>query len=142
MPMEKIMVVEDDPDVQRALVLRLHAYGYRVITAEDVASALMFARHEHPALLVVDVRIPGGDGFQVVERIRRVPNMAETPVLLITASRIPGLRERAAKLGAAALLEKPFESAKLIAAVRDALERPACHAQANTSPPTVMGGAG
>lgn len=119
--MEKIAVIEDDASVQRALAIRLSSYGYRVVTADDMASAISVIRAENPALLLVDVCIPGGDGFQVVERVRRMPKMAHIPVLFITASAMPGLRERAADLGAS-FLEKPFESSKLIAGVRAALE--------------------
>ncbi|MGH8692898.1 MAG: response regulator [Burkholderiales bacterium] len=119
--MEKIAVIEDDASVQRALAIRLTSHGYRVVTAQDVASAIAVIRAENPALLLVDVCIPGGDGFQVVERVRRMPKMAKIPVLFITASAMPGLRERAASLSAG-FLEKPFESSVLIAAVRAALD--------------------
>lgn len=121
MTMEKIAVIEDDASVQRALAIRLTSYGYRVVTADDVASAISMTRAENPALLLVDVCIPGGDGFQVVERIRRMPKMAHIPALFISASLMPGIRERVARLGAT-FLEKPFESYVLIAAVRAALE--------------------
>lgn len=120
MAMEKIAVIEDDAGVQRALAIRLASYGYRVVTADDMASAISITRAEKPALLLVDVYLPGGDGFQVVERVRRMPKMAHIPVLFISASIMPGLRERIARLGAT-FLEKPFESAKLIGAVGAAL---------------------
>ncbi|MGH6629349.1 MAG: response regulator transcription factor, partial [Burkholderiales bacterium] len=84
MTMEKIAVIEDDASVQRALAIRLTSHGYRVVTAQDVASAIAVIRAENPALLLVDVCIPGGDGFQVVERVRRMPKMAKIPVLFIT----------------------------------------------------------
>jgi CheY-like chemotaxis protein len=119
--MSTILVVEDDSKISLAMSMRLKSVGYNVVTAQDVPSALMVARKEEPDLALLDISIPGGDGFVVAERLRDKILVKHVPIVFITASKQDGLREKAKKLGAAAFLEKPFKASQLLQAIDDAM---------------------
>lgn len=116
-------MVDDDPDVRRALLLLFQAQGYDVVMAEDAISAVAIARARAPQVVVLDIGLPGGEGFTVMERLRAVPDLAATPVVVI-GGRDPGqMRRRAEQAGAVAFLQKPTDNRELLQAVRDALGR-------------------
>lgn len=119
--MATILVVEDDSKISLAMSLRLKSVGYTVVTAEDVPTALMVARKEEPDLALLDISIPGGDGFVVAERLRDKVLAKHVPIIFITASKQEGLKAKAKKLGAAAFLEKPFKAHDLLEAIDDAM---------------------
>jgi len=119
----KILIVEDDRKIALALALRLRAAGQDVILAYDAISALDSVIKNQPDMVLLDICLPGGSGLVVAERIQ---NLAPrfTPIIFLTASRQPGLREKAMALGAAGFLEKPFEADELIVAIQNALNPP------------------
>lgn len=120
--MKKILVLEDDPKIATALVVRLEAAGYEVLTAPDGVQGLKIALVHRPDLIVMDIWMPIGLGFSVAQRLREL-GLASTPLIFITASRLKGLREAAAQLGAAGYFEKPYDPEELLSAIRQALER-------------------
>lgn len=116
----KILIVEDDRAIAMALAVRLRAAGQETIFAYDALSGLDMAVRHRPDLVLLDIGLPAGSGLSVAERIRAlVPRL--TPIIFLTASRQPGLRERALQLGAADFIEKPYEASRLIAAIEQAL---------------------
>lgn len=119
--MATILVVEDDAKISLAMSLRLKSVGYSVVTAQDVPSALMVARKVEPDLALLDISIPGGDGFDVAERLRDKVLAKHVPIVFITASKQSGLRDKARRLGAAGFLEKPFKASQLLEAIDDAI---------------------
>ena len=90
--MKKILIVEDDAEINEALAIRLSASGYDVIRAEDGLMGLSNAVQQQPDLMILDISMPAGDGFSIVERLREVPNLPRIPVLFITASKKGELR--------------------------------------------------
>lgn len=120
--MTTILIVEDDPDITRSLAIRLRREGYEIACAVDAVLATTVAVKSRPDLAILDISIPGGSGFQVAERIQNLSTLAGTPILFITASKEPELRERAEALGAVGFFEKPYEATKLIELVRRVLE--------------------
>jgi DNA-binding response OmpR family regulator len=117
---KKILVVEDDRKIARALALRLREAGQDVLLAYDAISALDSAIKNQPDLVLLDIGLPAGSGLVVAERIQiMLPKL--TPIIFLTASRQPGLREKVMALGAAGFMEKPFEADELIAAIQNAL---------------------
>ncbi len=112
--MSKVLAVEDDPNILMVLRVRLKAAGHEVVTASDVDTAVETAVRERPDLVLLDVSIPGGGGFEVALRLQAEPATAGTPFVFLTASRQPAFRERAEALGAIAFLEKPYEPAELL----------------------------
>ena len=119
--MNTLLIVEDDADIRRSLSIRLGAGGYRVVGASNPASAMSTAEREHPDLIVLDVLLPGGDGFAVAARMRAFPTLETTPLIFLTASRRPEYRRRAEELGAVGFFEKPYEAAELIDRIDEVL---------------------
>jgi len=117
--MNTLLLVEDDPKISLALRIRLEHEGYEVHHAPDAISAMGEAVRCRPQAIVLDINLPGGDGFLVAERLRSNPATADCPIVFITASKLPGLADRAREAGADALIEKPFSAAQLT----DALDR-------------------
>ncbi len=119
-----VMLVDDDPDVRRTLTLLLKAQGYDVVAAEDAISAVSLAVTRRPEAVVLDVMLPGGQGFVVMERLRAVPSLSAVPVIIISGHDPRLLRQRAEDMGAVAFLEKPTDNQQLLDALRTALGEP------------------
>jgi len=119
--MAKILIVEDDRKIATALAVRLKSEGFQIDIATDAISGVSFARKHEPDLIILDISMPAGDGFMVAERIRNLVHTSATPFIFLTASKQPGLRERAMEMGAADFLEKPYEADELMAVVKKAL---------------------
>lgn len=119
--MKTVLLVEDDPKLGLAYGVRLKAIGYTVHVARDAISAVAEARKTSPDVILLDISLPGGDGFLVAERLRNLVSTAATPIIFITASKRADLRQRALKLGAAGFLEKPFDATTLADAIESAL---------------------
>ncbi len=117
---EKILIVDDDQDVRRGLGIRLKASGYSVIFAEDAISATSMARKEAPDLIILDIGLPGGDGFIVMERLLSI-TPTSVPVIVLTARDPSTNKERALKAGAKAFFQKPADNDEFLAAIRKAL---------------------
>jgi CheY-like chemotaxis protein len=117
----KVLVVEDDPDQRLAISVRLKANKYAPVFAGDGIAALAAAQREHPDLIVLDLGLPGGDGFLVLERMRVIPRLAGIPIIVLTACDPSPARERALELGAAAFFEKPVDNAAFLTAIQTAL---------------------
>ncbi len=110
----RILIVEDDKDISRALTIRLSAAGYEVTAAYDAVLAMSKAVEAQPQLAILDVTMPGGNGFRVAERLRSSSQTAAIPIIFITASRRPEFVERAKELGAAGFFEKPYDAQALV----------------------------
>jgi CheY-like chemotaxis protein len=119
-----ILVVEDEPRIVEVLTVRLRAAGYRVITAADAVLAGMLALKHRPDLVLLDISMPGGNGLMVAERLQNGGTTAGIPIIVLTASRQPGLRANALALGAVAFFEKPYDAHQLLAAIARALGEP------------------
>lgn len=117
----KILLVEDDENIVKALTARLKSQGYQVVPAYDAVMATAQALQHHPDVLLLDISMPGGNGFTVAERLRESSMTADIPIIFITASKEQGLKERAKELGAVGFLEKPFEAQELLSVIRHAL---------------------
>lgn len=117
---EKIMVVEDDPAIQRSLIALLHNEGYEVVATADGAEAVQLATTEAPDLILLDVVLPGLNGLQVCQQLR---TKIYTPVVMLTAKcdeldKVLGL-----EMGADDYITKPFSPRELLARVRAHLRR-------------------
>ena len=115
--MKQILIIEDDHKIALALALRLKAAGYKTTVAYDALTGLNTAVKLCPHLVLLDISMPAGNGFEVAQRMQSsMPSPA--PIIFLTASKQPGFRERALELGAAGYFEKPYEAEDLLAAVR------------------------
>ena len=117
---KQVLIIEDDEKIAMTLALRLKAAGYGTTTAYDALTGLNAAINNPPALVLLDISMPAGDGFSVAERIQTlIPT--PTPIIFLTASKKPDFREKAKKLGAAGYFEKPYEAEELFGAIQQAL---------------------
>lgn len=122
--MKRILIVEDDARVASALNVRITSAGYETVLAADALSAVAVAVAARPDLALVDINMPAGNGFSVMERIRAlVPG--RLPVVFITASKEPGLADRAIEMGASGFVEKPYNPVSLLTLLHNILEKPA-----------------
>ncbi|MFZ0771686.1 MAG: response regulator [Candidatus Sulfotelmatobacter sp.] len=121
MPKSKILVIDDDPDLVRALRLRLRANNYEVATASDGYSAIASAQKEHPALIILDLGLPVGDGFVVLDRLQNIDALSSIPVIVLSARDPQANEERALKAGAAAFFQKPADNDELMNVIRVSL---------------------
>jgi DNA-binding response OmpR family regulator len=117
---KQVLIIEDDQNLAMALSLRLKAAGYGATTTYDALTGLKAAINNPPALVLLDISMPAGNGFSVAEQIQTlIPT--STPIIFLTASKKPDFREKAKKLGAAGYFEKPYEAEELFSAIRQAL---------------------
>jgi DNA-binding response OmpR family regulator len=117
---KQVLIIEDDENLAMALTLRLKAAGYRATTTYDALTGLNAAVSNPPALVLLDISMPAGNGFSVAEQIQTlIPT--PTPIIFLTASKKPEFREKAKELGAAGYFEKPYEAEELFGAIRQAL---------------------
>jgi two-component system KDP operon response regulator KdpE len=117
----KILVVDDDPDLVKALRLRLRANNCEIVTAGDGYSVVATAQKEHPDLIILDLGLPAGDGFVVLERLQSNDALSAIPVIVLTARDAQNNEERALKAGAAAFFQKPVDNDELLNVIRVSL---------------------
>jgi len=122
---KKILIVDDDPDVRHGMHIRLKANHYDTFFAADALSSVTEARKQEPELIILDLGLPAGDGFVVMERLKKVPSLALIPIIVVSARDARANRARAIKAGAMAFLQKPVDNAELLAVIRRALGEPA-----------------
>ncbi|MCX8118697.1 MAG: response regulator transcription factor [Desulfobacterota bacterium] len=123
-PKKKILIIDDERDIVKALTLRLQSKGYRTVVAYDGAQGLFMAHKEKPHLIILDIRMPAGDGFSVVEKLKESKRMGRIPVIFLTGSPERNGEDRARELGVRYYIKKPYDPEELLDAVRRALEAP------------------
>lgn len=118
---KKILIVDDDHDVRLGYHIRLKANNYETFFAADSLSSITEARKHQPDLIILDLGLPGGDGFVVMERLKANMYLAVIPVIVVSARDPSPNRERALKAGARAFLQKPVNNEELLAAIKECL---------------------
>jgi two-component system KDP operon response regulator KdpE len=116
---KKILIVDDDKHLVLALGARLKANGYSVVSAGDGISAIAMARTEKPDLVILDLGLPAGDGFSVLERMKGLTET--TPTIVLSARDPSGNRSRALAGGAVAYFQKPPNAHELLSEIGRAL---------------------
>lgn len=111
---KKILVVEDDPEVRLALQIRLRANSYEVVLAVDGISAIAETRKHMPDLILLDLGLPAGDGFVVLERLQSMYALASIPVVVVSGRDRAANIERVQRAGSKAFLQKPTKSSELL----------------------------
>jgi DNA-binding response OmpR family regulator len=122
MVQKKILIVDDDPDIRLGLQLRLNANHYDVICAGDGVASIAEARKHIPDLVILDLGLPAGDGFSVLERLKANEQLSSIPVIVLSGRDRVGNKDRALKAGAKTFLQKPMANDKLLAVIRLVLE--------------------
>ena len=124
-PTTTILVIEDDRQIRRVVQGYLEQAGYHVLTALDGDTGLALAQHEKPALIVLDLMLPGLDGWEITQRLRQSthPAVANVHIIMLTARVEEADRVRGLTLGADDYVVKPFSPRELVARVQAALRR-------------------
>jgi two-component system KDP operon response regulator KdpE len=123
---KRILVVEDDSDVRLGYHVLLKSHGYDTFFATDSTSAVSEARKHLPDLIILDLGLPEGDGFLVLDRYRANSFLSIVPVIVVSARDLHGNKERALMGGAQAYVQKPFDDDELMALIHDHLGEPHC----------------
>ena len=119
----KILVVDDEPSLTEALAYNLRSHGFVPIVAADADAALRLFREEKPDLVLLDVMLPSGSGFDICRMIRQ--SGSQTPILMLTARIAESDRVQGLELGADDYVVKPFGMRELIARIKALLRRSA-----------------
>jgi DNA-binding response OmpR family regulator len=119
---KKILIVDDERDIVKALTIRLKGAGYDVIAAFDGAQGVFMAHKETPDIILLDIRMPASNGFNVVERLKSSTQTGTIPVIFLTGSPEKNAEERALELGARFYIKKPYDPEELLDAIKRALE--------------------
>ncbi len=106
---KKILYIEDNPDNRHLVSRILMAYDYEVILAEDGILGIQIAKDEKPDLILMDINMPGLDGYATATKIKSMPGLANTPIVAVTANVMKGDRERALTAGCDGYLSKPID---------------------------------
>jgi CheY-like chemotaxis protein len=120
-PAPLILLVEDRESNIALLEDALPSYGYQLVVARDGLVALMRARETRPALILMDIQLPGLSGIDVIQQIRDDPHLRQIPIIALTALVLPGDRERCLAAGADEYLSKPVSLRMLLATIADRL---------------------
>ncbi len=118
-----VLCVDDDRLVLGVCTSALEAHGYRVLMATHGQAGIAIAEKERPALILLDIMMPGMDGYEVCQRLRAEPAFRHTPIILMTAMSEPDLEAKGAEAGATLSLRKPFNPEQIVGAVEQVLGR-------------------
>jgi DNA-binding response OmpR family regulator len=132
-----ILVIDDEPELVKLLDYNLTKAGYLVLTAKDGENGLATARKHSPDAIILDVMMPGLDGWEVCKRLRQDPSTSALPVIMLTAKADEGDRVLGLELGADDYVTKPFGVRELLARVKALLRRSEV---ASTSPEVIKSG--
>lgn len=121
--MHKILIVEDERDIADLIGFNLERNGYEVLKAHDGISGTEVALRERPALIILDLMLPGRDGYGVFRELRRDSRTANTPVIMLTARAQTEDRIQGLEVGADDYLTKPFSPKELMLRVQAVLKR-------------------
>jgi DNA-binding response OmpR family regulator len=118
---KRILVVDDDEDLVRILSINLMAEGFDISTAFDGMCAVMRAHKDQPDLIILDLKMPAGDGFSVLERLRSSTKTFAIPIVILSALPKEDMEDKALKAGAIFYFSKPFDLDALIGFIKSSL---------------------
>jgi two-component system, cell cycle response regulator DivK len=122
----KILHVEDNPENRALVRALLEAEGYALVEAEDGLSGIEAALREEPALILLDINLPGVDGYEVGVILKSFPTLAGTPIIAVTAYAMDGDRQRTLVAGCDGYIQKPIDVDEFPHQVAEFLPAPTC----------------
>ena len=120
---KKILIVDDERDFAYILSTHLKAHGYNTVMASDAVGAVAAAQKERPDFIILDISMPAGDGFTVMERLAKSDHTALIPVIVVTGRALSS-KQRAMTKGAMAFFTKPVDFDRLLIFISDLLGQP------------------
>ncbi|WP_440995849.1 response regulator transcription factor [Arhodomonas sp. SL1] len=113
-----VLVVDDEPNIVLSLEFLLEQAGFTVTTTDNGEDALAAAREQRPDVVLLDIMLPGTDGYEICQTLRDDPELAEVPVIMLTARGREIDREKGISLGADDYIVKPFSTSEVVERVR------------------------
>lgn len=123
MAARKILVVEDNPQNMKVVLMTLKPHGYTLLQATDGEEALKVVISDNPDLIIMDVQIPKMDGLEVTRKLRQMPAFSQVPIIAVTAYAMKGDEEKAREAGCDAYLPKPVNTRQLPQIVAEMLPK-------------------
>ena len=120
---KKILIVDDERGFACVLSTHLKAHGYNIVMASDAVGAITAAQKERPDFIILDISMPAGDGFTVMERLAKSDHTSLIPVAVVTGKMLSG-KQRAMAAGAVAFFTKPVDFDRLLTFIGDLLGQP------------------
>lgn len=117
-----VLIIDDERDLSQALAIRLRAAGYEAATADDGITGIAAASSQRPDAIVLDMRMPDLDGFEVQARLKRDPQLSRVPVIFLSANVQDTARQTALAAGAAAYLTKPYDAREVLTVIATAID--------------------
>ncbi|MDP8212760.1 MAG: response regulator [Candidatus Zapsychrus exili] len=117
---KKILIVDDERDLLDVLATRFRANGYETVTAENGAEGLKVWQEEKPDLIVLDIMMPGMDGYTFLQELKTIDNINPIPIIMLTAKQ--DMEEIFQVEGVAAYMTKPFDTEELLGKIADLLK--------------------
>src|SRR5271163_4581994 len=118
-----ILLIEDDLNVYHGIQRKLKAFNYDTLYAPDAVASISQARQHHPDLILLDLGLPAGDGFVVMDRLRQFPELSLIPVIVLSGRDRAANEARAIRAGAAAFLQKPVNGDVLLETISRCLAK-------------------
>lgn len=118
---KRILVIEDTEDNRQIVRDLLESAGYELIEALDGLDGVAVAEREQPDLILMDIQLPGIDGYEATRRIRAIPALAKVPIIAVTSYALSGDEAKTRAAGCDGYVAKPFSPRQLLAKVREFL---------------------
>jgi two-component system cell cycle response regulator DivK len=119
--MKRILVIEDTEDNRLILGDLLSSAGYELIEAVDGLEGVATAEREQPDLILMDIQLPGIDGYEATRRIRKIPALAKVPIIAVTSYALSGDEAKTREAGCDGYVAKPYSPRQLLAKIREYL---------------------
>ena len=118
---KKILITDDEPGVVKILGMRLKANGYQIIAAHDGATAIEIAHQEKPDLIILDIKMPGTDGYSVFEELKASADTMSIPIVFFSALLPEQAREKTTQLGADGFISKSADPDEILTKITEIL---------------------
>lgn len=118
-----ILIIEDDPVIRLGLHVSLKANHYKTYLADDAIASIAEARKHLPDLIILDLGLPAGDGFVVMDRLKQFPSLSVIPVIVVSGRDPRTAGPKSLESGASAFLQKPVDSQELLSTIRRLLPK-------------------
>ena len=117
----QILIIDDDPEFRLLISTQLRSRNIAVAGAADAIQAINMARGKRPDVILLDIELPGGDGFLVLERLKANKLLSTIPVIIVTVLDLKVVEEKALRAGAASSLQKPVNIDGLLAVIEEVM---------------------
>ena len=115
---KRVLIIDDDQAISIAMSIRLKAFGYEVGLASGGKAGLVKAAQYLPDVILLDIRMPDIDGYEVCKRLKATPDLVGIPVIFVSANATETTRQQAMEIGGSGFISKPYEPSDIVAAIQ------------------------